>query len=92
MINFEFLNLVSKRDENEDEEKDNSTNMLPNPYEATGENVTMLVRSKTMPSSSVGSRKHKESNLKQSSSTNMNTDRLKMAKEEAEKAIKVFQR
>ena len=54
-----------------------------------------LVRSKTMPPSSTGNKKLKESTLKQNSTSNLRntemSDRLKMAKEEAEKAIKVNQ-
>jgi len=69
-----------------DEERDNTTNLV----KISSVLPDGLVRSKTMPLSlASGNKKFKESNLKVASSNNFQTDRLKLAKEEAERAIKV---
>lgn len=78
-------------DENEDEEKDSPAPILKTP--ATPEDIDknlLLVRSKTMPTSMIvgtGNKRMKES--KNQVSSTIITDRLKTAKEEAERAIKV---
>ena len=76
-------------DENEDEERDNTTDMVSLSTVVLPEGC--LVRSKTMPLSlGAGIKKLKDSSsLKVASSNNFQNDRLKVAKEEAEKAIKV---
>jgi hypothetical protein len=73
-------------EDNDDEERDNTTNLVT--FSSVLPNG--LVRSNTMPLSLTnGNRKLKDSNLKVASSNNFQTDRLKIAKEEAERAIKV---
>lgn len=84
---------------NEDEENDNSDILLEKPYSDFENDESMIddnsklfqqSRSKTMSSSALIGKKSKDSKLiNSSSSPNVNTDRLKMAREEAEKAIKV---
>ena len=93
---FFIIQIVTRNlsDENDDEEKDNPAPIL-NRTTATPEvldkNLT-LVRSKTMPTTSMqvdkGTKRIKEPNLKQAANTII-ADRLKLAKEEAERAIKV---
>ncbi len=81
-----------KNDENADEEKDCCTNLVSISRIDEG-TVNSFVRSKSMPPTTVAAiRKHNKSDMatiKQPSSLNLNNDRLKIAKEEAERAIKV---
>lgn len=80
--------IVNKNlsDENEDESRDSSTNLVSLSSTLPEE----LVRSKTMPLSSASfNKKNSLGGLKVASSNSFIADRLKGAKEEAEKAIKV---
>ena len=90
--NLYFLVTRNLSDENDDEEKDSDPIITKSSEDLVDKNLG-LVRSKTMPPSTLaatGNKRMKEnSNLKQVSSTNIITDRLKLAKEEAERAIKV---
>lgn len=59
------------------------------------ENLKLLHRSKSMPPSTILLKKNNNlstnnSSLKMNKTNDVNTDRLKMAKEEAERAIKVY--
>lgn len=78
----------TKSDDDDETNNDKSLNVI------NDENIRLFqsARSKTMPPSTLDkqSRKNKDMTVNKTITQNVNTDRLKLAKEEAERAIKVI--